>query len=101
MFREYCVNSVVACSYSTRESVRRVSCAGGNTKLLNYSSSYMAKRAVISPFLSIDELNEDNKPKGRPDVRGQVGYYRELAGVDAVPSDDEVRYIYSYLASYN
>ena len=58
----------------------------------------MAKRAVISPFLiSSDENNhdenEDKTTKGRPDVRGQVGYYRELAGVDVL-LDDEVRYIY-------
>lgn len=81
------------------------SVAGTRSKL----QLYMAKRAVISPFLSTDEKEDKtNKPKERPDVRGQVGYYRELAGVD-VPSDDEVRYIaiytdiyiyiYNYLAS--
>ena len=46
----------------------------------------MAKRAVTSRYLKTNDSDGDIRPNGR----GRNGYYRELAGVYDVSSDDEV-----------
>ena len=52
----------------------------------------MAKRAVTSRYL------KTNDGDIRPNGRGRNGYYRELAGVYDVSSDDEV--CHNSVASY-